>query len=417
MEFISQLPTLTLLLMAIILLMAAWFAGPGYSAVSVNHSPTILTSTGIFGTFLGVALGLLNFDTSDIQASVPALIDGLKTAFWTSIAGLAGALGVKFRHLTSVVRQSKVTEQYKAATVTDLANLLGSINDSLGDVRSDGLRREIQDLRKEQQQQSEQLREELGNYQVSMTEANTQALIGALETVMKDFNTQINTQYGENFKELNVAVGKMLVWQENYKVELEALLATQRTNGDLLDKASGAYEKLVQHSEIFSTVSESLGTMLDALQLQSEGLDAYLTQLATVAGKASEGLPKLEGRVDALTTQLATSVNENQKQVTEFMTRSATDLQTTSLAINTTLAETLEGAQRGLHERVEKMIERTEQQVSRLDDAMEDELTKALTTFGYQLSSLSEKFVQDYTPLTERLKELVHVLENERAEL
>jgi len=52
-----------------------------------------------------------------------------------------------------------------------------------------------------------------------------------------------------------------------------------------------------------------------------------------------------------------------------------------------------------------------------LDDAMEDELTKALTTFGYQLSSLSEKFVQDYTPLTERLKELVHVLENERAEL
>ena len=416
MEFLSHFSPLTLALMLLIAGMAAWFAGPGYTSVSVNHSPTILTSMGIFGTFLGVALGLFHFDTSDIQASVPALIDGLKTAFWTSIVGLAGALLVKFRHLTSVVKQSKVSEQYKAATVTDLANLLGSINDSLSDTDQQGLRFEIQMLRREQQEQSQHLLAGLKDYQQTMTKANTEALINALETVLQDFNTQINTQYGDNFKELNIAVGKMLEWQENYKVELEALLSTQRTNGDLLDKASGAFEKMVQHSEIFSSVSDSLATMLDALQLQSEGLNTYLTQLATVAAKASEGLPKLEGRVDALTTQLATSVSENQRQVSEFMTGSATALQDASLQINNTLAATLDSAQRGLHEKVEKMIDRTEQQVTRLDDAMEDELTKALTTFGYQLTSLSEKFVHDYTPLTERLSALVQLVENESSE-
>jgi len=230
---------------------------------------------------------------------------------------------------------------------------------------------------------------------------------------MKDFNSQINTQYGDNFKELNKAVGKMLLWQENYKVELEALLNTQRTNGDLLDKASGAYEKMVQHSEVFSRVSDSLGTMLDALQSQSQGLDAYLTQLANVAEKASEGLPKLAGRVDTLTSQLANSVVENQRQVSDFMGASAKALQETSLDINRTMSSSLEDAQRGLHERVEKMIERTEQQVNRLDDAMEDELTKALSTFGYQLSSLSEKFVQDYSPLTEKLQALVQLVDDE----
>ena len=415
MDFLSSLPTLSLLLLAVIASMAVWFVGPGYSSVSVNHSPTILTSTGIFGTFLGVALGLLHFDTNDIQASVPALIDGLKTAFWTSIAGLAGALLVKFRHLTAVVKQSKVVEQYKAATVTDLANLLGSIDDSLKNADSNGLRAEVQLLREAQALQSQTLAQSLERYQSEMTEANTKALIAALELVMKDFNSQINTQYGDNFKELNQAVGKMLLWQENYKVELEALLNTQRTNGDLLDKASGAYEKMVQHSEVFSRVSNSLGTMLDALQSQSQGLDAYLTQLATVAEKASEGLPKLAGRVDTLTSQLAASVVDNQRQVGDFMGASAKALQETSLEINRSLSSSLEDAQRGLHERVEKMIERTEQQVNRLDDAMEDELTKALSTFGYQLSSLSEKFVQDYSPLTEKLQALVQFVEDERS--
>ncbi|MBS3800319.1 MAG: hypothetical protein KGY40_04950, partial [Thioalkalivibrio sp.] len=51
-------------------------------------APTLLTTLGILGTFLGVAIGLLDFDASRVEASVPALLEGLKLAFVTSIVGI-----------------------------------------------------------------------------------------------------------------------------------------------------------------------------------------------------------------------------------------------------------------------------------------------------------------------------------------
>lgn len=52
-----------------------------FTRKAVAYGPTILTTTGIFATFVGVALGLSEFDTSNVQSSVPGLLAGLKTAF------------------------------------------------------------------------------------------------------------------------------------------------------------------------------------------------------------------------------------------------------------------------------------------------------------------------------------------------
>ncbi|WP_111640396.1 hypothetical protein [Marinimicrobium alkaliphilum] len=413
MDFLFNFSGLTLGLLGAIVVMTVWFVGPGYSAHSATHSPTILTSTGIFGTFLGVALGLLGFDTTDIQASVPDLIAGLQTAFWTSIAGLLGALIVKFRHLATVMRQRRVEAQYEAATIDDLASLLGGIRTALTEPAEGGLLAELASLRASQGRELSQMRQSLSEYQANMTEANTRAFITAIETVMRDFNTQINTQYGDNFRELNEAVGNMLLWQQTYKIELQELLVTQKSNGELLDKASQAYEKVVTHSEIFNTVSESMGKMMAGLQAQSKDLDNYLSRLASVGEQAAAGLPSLEGRVDALTTQLAESVTRNQSQLSEVLEQAAQALRDTSAQVNQNLAESLTRSQDGVAERIEAMVARTDAQVQKLDQALEAELTKSLTTFGYQLTSLSEKFVNDYAPLTDRLRALVQLAEQQ----
>lgn len=407
MDFLLEFSTLSLVLMALIVLMTVYFIGPGYSSQSAVHAPTILTSTGIFGTFIGVALGLLEFDTGDIQSSVPGLIEGLQTAFWTSIAGLMGALLVKFRHLATTLRQHRRQSSYEAATVDDLANLLSDIHQSLSDPDAGGLNAAVQGLRQQQQEEIQGLKRSLEQYQADMTEANTQALIRALETVLKDFNAQIDVQYGENFKKLNEAVGNMLLWQQNYKTELQELLVTQKSNGELLDKASRAYEKVVTHSEVFNQVSESLGGLMEALQAQARGLDQYLSQLSTVAEKAAAGLPSLEGRVDALTDQLADSVTRNQQQLSQVLDEASRALRDTSAEVHRNLADSLTRSQTGLHQQVEALVDRTGSQLEELDKALERELTKALTTFGYQLTSLSEKFVNDYSPLTDKLRALV----------
>ena len=43
------------------------------------------TTLGILGTFIGILIGLIGFDTSNISTSVPELLGGLKTAFITII--------------------------------------------------------------------------------------------------------------------------------------------------------------------------------------------------------------------------------------------------------------------------------------------------------------------------------------------
>ena len=50
--------------------------------------PQIFATIGILGTFMGIAYGLYSFNVAKIEASIPELLDGLRTAFYASIAGI-----------------------------------------------------------------------------------------------------------------------------------------------------------------------------------------------------------------------------------------------------------------------------------------------------------------------------------------
>jgi len=50
-----------------------------------------IVSIGVLGTFVGIFIGLQNFDPSDIINSVNDILVGLKTAFFTSIVGMSVA--------------------------------------------------------------------------------------------------------------------------------------------------------------------------------------------------------------------------------------------------------------------------------------------------------------------------------------
>jgi len=49
-------------------------------------------------------------------------------------------------------------------------------------------------------------------------------------------------------------------------------------------------------------------------------------------------------------------------------------------------------------------------QIKGLDESMEKEVTRIIELMGTKLSSLSEKFVNDYTPLTNNLSNLINSL-------
>ena len=58
----------------------------------IEQLPSLVSTLGVLGTFYGITNGLLDFDSMDLQTSIPNLLDALKTAFFTSLAGMIGSL-------------------------------------------------------------------------------------------------------------------------------------------------------------------------------------------------------------------------------------------------------------------------------------------------------------------------------------
>ncbi|MFT4860896.1 MAG: ABC-type transporter Mla subunit MlaD [Pseudohongiellaceae bacterium] len=398
MESMINLSAVTWALVGLIVLLGVYFHGPSYSIQTVKNAPSILTSFGIFGTFLGIAFGLMGFNSADIEASVPLMIDGLGVAVWSSISGILAALSIRLRYAISSVRSAKQAGS-KLATVNDLNTSILVLNDNVAMLRQENL------------EQSTSLLAANENYQQQMVAANTDALTTALSGIMQDFNSKIEVQYGENFKEFNESLGKLLAWQQSYSQQLNAMLEMHDSSLKVIDKAGQSYQEMIVHSQEFSKIAGSLGELLAGLESQTRNLEGYLSGLSGLVGQASEGLPALGDYVSELTVKLSESIEQNNKSLTQVLTQASKDITSTVDEVNRGLAASVESAHSGLAEHVAGMSSKTQKQMEILDKSMEKQLNLALQTFGYQLTALSEKFVNDYIPLTDRLRDLVTLAE------
>lgn len=89
---------------SVAIIVAAFFIAWGYIAYQkkngnlllkrrwIDQLPSLISTLGVLGTFAGITIGLWFFDTHDLNQSIPKLLSGLKTAFFTSLAGMIGSL-------------------------------------------------------------------------------------------------------------------------------------------------------------------------------------------------------------------------------------------------------------------------------------------------------------------------------------
>lgn len=95
--------------------------------------PHLFPTLGILFTFLGIAIGLWNFDSNNIEKSIPELMNGLKTAFLVSIFGVA--LLVLFSFWTNNKRK-KLEEGLVSEETQAINKLIESINNLREDLSS-----------------------------------------------------------------------------------------------------------------------------------------------------------------------------------------------------------------------------------------------------------------------------------------
>ena len=303
---ISEDPNITFFSILIIILtflgsvLPIIFSSEKLRSVAVSL-PSLLPAIGLVGTFIGIYLGLVDFNPADIDGSLPSLLAGLKVAFTTSILGIIGSLVVKLS-----------TYFYP-----DLIN-----DDEISEIEFYKLFRKQNDLTVETNKRLVALETQFKEFASSIGDTTIEHLVDAIDKVMTDFNKKVETQFGENFKKFNEGLISLLKWQENYKNEVEENLKIIREAKEILQLHETTSKNLNQVLDEFSLKTKSITTAIERVDAQHSNIEKSLQTFSEVSKQANEVIPTLEKQIQSLTRNLdeeLKGVSENLKTLDEEM--------------------------------------------------------------------------------------------------
>lgn len=431
-----------------------------------NAVPALLTSIGVLGTFTGIFIGLVGFDVHDINRSVPHLLDGLKVAFSTSIAGIA--LSIIFKLLMSALTSTKTG----GAGVEDLLSELDGIKTSIDDFKMENAESllslnkviagegdssvvtQVQKLRTTIADEGDDTRKllrkgfdeqinEFIKFAEKMADNNSKALIEALNNLIEEFNKKIHKEFGENLRRLNEGVGAMLEWQQNNKDQIELLTTEFKMASEGIVTSNVALDNIRASAESIPTAMDSLVLIINTFQAQTEELNRHLEAFSHLSDSANDAFPIIEKNLIELTDEFSTANKSMIKSIEEVLDynneshkalgdgfkalEEKTELLTDSLSkeletVSIKLAEKISSAvdqhsdsiiqssrkmETAFTEAIHNTTESLGGQIEHLDKEMQEEVKRVVEKMGSALASLSSKFVHDYEPLTEKLKDLI----------
>ena len=484
-----------------------------------NTAASILTVIGVFGTFLGIFIGLQGFDVKKIEESIPPLLAALKLAFLTSLVGIGSSLllkGIisplvqtlqkkedqdpveevinkfvlalkdveeprennlssKLDDLTKTIKeesettrnvlqgvigtvdgnpvsfgnfytlitegQSKTLTQLKTLTktisdkhdliITSQANEGSETRKTLTNMQSEVTDRQnkafiqMRELTKTVSYEHSQLRKEFENFSKnvaeSITELATKELISSLTTVIENFNTQLSTQFGENFKQLNEAVGNTIKWQDQYREQMDDLANQFQIAAESIGKSRDSLEDITDSSRTIADRSSSIVTSASKLEPILHTLNDQLRAFSDLRQKASDAFPIIEGRLDALTTGFSNAV---QQAITDSQTQSSElkdqfnkfqnvigGLDDFTKQVNK-VTNDVSGIVKDLEASIDfqkKAFQNSANYVTTMESKLDEQLTASINALGTNLAALSQKFVDDYTPLTQSLHQVLTI--------
>jgi len=387
---------------------AVHFKRTGKHEAYTNYAPTLLTSLGIFGTFLGIVAGLLNFDTSDIDGSIGPLLEGMKTAFITSIAGLT--LSIIYKLIESSVEKSADANQEHRKDAVDASDIYEIMSMSLAESKSinqsiqnsdknntdsiTALRNQIQQIVDHSAQKEVQLNEfqkllwdKLDSFAELMSKSATEQVVEALNGVIRDFNTKLTEQFGKNFEELNQAVYKLVEWQENYKNQLIEMQDKYALGVKAISETEASVSKITEHTQTIPQNINSLKSVLEVNQHQIAELDKHLDAFVQVRDAAVASVPEIKEKID--------SAIEGVKQANELLAQGIT----TST------------------EKIEMVISQSAEQYMHSVDQTRAALTESAQTTANSSEEIKSQFTTALEDINGQLRDMVETLQAGNTEI
>jgi len=275
-----------------------------------------IVSLGVLGTFIGIFIGLQDFNPDDMKHSIDTILIGLKTAFFTSIVGMGTALILSiFQKLFKKDMDDSDNQDRLLAEISDKLNYLVKLDNSQNTdkiiVQLQKLRAITSDNQDELKQIvkiTDELKENSSKENQSLisilnlnfnkmnhsleiaieklSKGATQELINALKEVIEQFNQELQTQFGENFIKLNESVINLVKWQDNYKLHIENLENQLKLSNYSILKSKDSLEIIASRNEEILKVYYELKHIIDIYDRQIKELNSHLKTYANLSSSA-----------------------------------------------------------------------------------------------------------------------------------
>jgi hypothetical protein len=382
----KDITDLFLWLLLIIFVLSLWWVRSEKHGSFTNYTPTLLTSIGILGTFAGIITGLMDFRTDDIDGSIGFLLEGLKTAFVTSLSGMflsivykalvtsgllvkrgsdsvvEGDLGIDDLYQVMTRQVEGIEQIKKAISENDESSLVGQMKLVRSDLNDNHktvnqhlmhMAQAITNVRQVAISQAEEFSQfqdrlwiKLQDFADMMSKSATEQVIEALKSVIEDFNKNLVEQFGDNFKQLNEAVFRLLEWQENYKGQLADMKNQYDLGVQAIQKTEESVSNISTEAKVIPATMLELKQVVEVNQHQINELERHLTAFKDIRDRAVMAVPEIREQIDqaiegakAANEKLATGMKESADRMSEILIEGSTEFKNNVSQANAALIE------------------------------------------------------------------------------
>lgn len=262
---------------------------------TVEAFPSIVSTLGVFGTFLGITIGLAGFNVNDLTQSIPILLGGLKTAFYTSLCGMGGSL--LLRHFCTDIKFDK---EEGGISSTDAA--IRELGKSV---------REMSTTMVSAIKETKDVVRQMGDSQTSFY---TQLL------EMEKKSEEKRTNVDSTLSRLALIQGEQIAAQRNMALSLASIDSVNKrveeSLGEIVDAQSANTSTFDEMNDELKKFSQILRSEVDEIEDKMESTNKLLTNKFD---EFSELLKK--SNTEALVNVMKKVTEEFQKQMNDLISR------------------------------------------------------------------------------------------------
>lgn len=369
-----------------------------------------MTGIGLLGTFIGLAVGLQSFDASSMgsmESSISPLIDGIKTAFYTSIYGVVVSLLLSHclkenTHDLDLALEEFYEEFYEDILAYPeylLQKQALEIQQDQRDIMANFAETMAVSLSREMNQLMVPLFEKMSNTIDAFSEnvANSQA--DGLGRIVDGFVDNMNTSLGNQFENLSNVIRETCEWQQAatesmdrvvdaIKEEAQDIAAIDIKLKETITKFDEYLEKLVEQEQSLSAQMEVYKNTLDITMQSLENSQNNINSMLEQQSALIE-VEKTYNRVMEESVLAVKNTNQEMIEGVEKVTEIANDFMKEITAFSNHEIERIEDRMSAAGTKMNSAAERLSTEYDKLRSDIDNTLSRTFKQFDEELANIT----------------------------